>query len=128
MYPYQCPYPLYPLPYVLVPVIPIHLSHQNEPRNYPEVDTTKFEQSSKVYQSLIEDSQILSKQFTESNQLRIQVMQEAQKANHETVVNLIRDTGISHPFEVSYDPDSIKVTFLDVEERPTSKLIMALRW
>lgn len=128
MNPYQNPYPIYYNPYMLIPVNPLHFQQQIASRQYPDVSTKKFQESSQSYQNLINDSQIISQRFTESGKLRRKVMQAAQKSDHNTIVHLIKNTGISHPIEVSYNPDNIKVTIMDVEEHPSSKLIMALRW
>ncbi|KGX89821.1 hypothetical protein [Pontibacillus marinus] len=128
MNPYQNHYPVYYTPYMLVPVNPLQYQQQIVSRQYPDVTTKKFQESSQAYQNLINDSQIISQRFAESGNLRRKVMRAAQKSDHNTVVHLIQNTGISHPIEVSYNPDSIKVTIMDIEESPTSKLIMALRW
>ncbi len=128
MNPYQNPYPIYYTPYMLIPVNQLHFQQQIGSRQYPDVSTKKFQESSQIYQNLINDSQIISQHFTESGKLRREVMQAAQKSDHNTVIHLIQNTGISHPIEVSYNPDNIKVTIMDVEEHPSSKLIMALRW
>lgn len=127
-HPYPGPYFYYPASYVMVPVYSLQQPRSGISRQYPEVDTTKFEQSTQAYQTLMQDSQTLSEKFIESEQLRVNVMEAAQQSNHQNVIQLIEDTGITHPFEVSYNPDNIKVTLQDNDESPTCKLIMALRW
>ncbi|QHE53400.1 hypothetical protein [Pontibacillus sp. HMF3514] len=128
MNPYQNHHPIYYTPYMLMPVNSLQYQQQTASRQYPDVSTKKFQDSSQTYQNLINDSQVISQRFAESRKLRRKVMRAAQKSDHNKVVHLIQNTGISHPIEVSYNPDSIRVTIMDVEERPTSKLIMALRW
>lgn len=51
-----------------------------------------------------------------------------EESDRETVEEAIQNLGITHPFEVHYNPDNIRIELLDQEDRPTCKLIMALRW
>ncbi|KGP72065.1 hypothetical protein [Pontibacillus yanchengensis] len=127
MYPYY-PNPVYFIPYT--PYEPIRNVYQPQIRpTYPEVNTDQLTESAKSFQELMKDAQLVLQKFASSHQFSFDVIDAAQKSKDEKVKQLIKSTGIKHPVDIYYNPDSLRLTFrAKQDDIECCKLTMALHW
>ncbi|MRG85193.1 hypothetical protein [Salinibacillus xinjiangensis] len=120
--------------YVLPPqyYIPAHFNLPNPlPRQnpYPNVDTTQFTESATEFQSLMKSAHKIIDRFANSKEFAYQVMDAAQKSDHETVKKLIEKEDLAHPVEIKFNPDGIDITLIaKTKDIDCCKLVMALHW
>ncbi|MBB6453422.1 tRNA A-37 threonylcarbamoyl transferase component Bud32 [Salirhabdus euzebyi] len=118
----MCHYFLPPLYYV-----PYYHNHRQPP--YPEVNPSQFTDSAYSFQALLVDAQKIIAKLSDSKEFAKQVMDNAQKSNQAEVIKLVKETGITHPVDVSFTPDNIKIILTAVNGGSVCcKLVMDLYW
>ncbi|QHS23116.1 hypothetical protein GWK91_09215 [Virgibacillus sp. MSP4-1] len=118
-------------PYYYIPSF-FHIDHKSKvfrQNPYPEIDTTNFTESAQTFQVLMQDAEIIIEEFAHSKEFAFNVMDAAQKSEHEKVKNLINGLDISHPAEVDFNPDNIRITLIaQTKDMDCCRLVMALHW
>lgn len=73
---------------------------------------------------MLEDARLLLARLSASKELARSILTAAQSSDTATVKRLIKQTGIKNDFDVTYNPDGIRVSLI----REQSRFIIALRW
>jgi hypothetical protein len=105
-------------------------NHNAEQRpEFPDVDTTLFNQSAVTFRQLIRDASTVLDRLADSKDFAHEVMSAAQISNTAKVEELIQSTGIKSKVEPSFNPDGLTMVFqAKVEDTDCCKLTMTLRW
>ncbi|WP_186576416.1 hypothetical protein [Aquibacillus kalidii] len=99
------------------------------PSPYPEVDTSRLQQSAKAFKPLMEDADKLIHAFSNSDSFAVNIMNAAQQSQTEKVKEYIKDVGITRPVDVTYNPDGIRLLLINqVDNIECCKLTLALQW
>ncbi|KAB8126205.1 hypothetical protein F9U64_20385 [Gracilibacillus oryzae] len=94
-------------------------------RQYPEVDTSIFEQSVVSFKEMNKQSAVILDKFAEHEYAQ-RLMKAAQSGNQSEVDNLIKSIGVSPSIKTKYTPSGILLTIS--EDNPCCVLTMFLRW
>ncbi|MCP8617770.1 hypothetical protein [Salirhabdus salicampi] len=98
-------------------------------RTFPDVDTTQFTESAVVFQSLMVDAKKIVDRFAESKQFAHDVMSAAQKSEYDKVKQMIENTGLKHPVNITFNPDNLHLTLLaKTADIDCCKLEMSIHW
>ncbi|WP_227937331.1 hypothetical protein [Alkalihalobacillus deserti] len=93
-------------------------------RQFPPVDTSKFEQSLQTFKTLLEQGKVVVNSLVSSQDKMFQLMDAAQKSDDEEVDRIIRETGVQTIAETSYTPSGVTFT-LRADECCTLKMYIA---
>lgn len=118
-------------PYVYQPnEINYPIYYESAPlRQFPQVDSTFFEQSAKSMQTLMKDASIVLNKLAESKPFANKIMSAAQHSKMTEVEKLIKSTGIKSKVDTSFNPDGINMKLSStVGDTDCCHLTIALRW
>ncbi|MFC4323481.1 hypothetical protein [Litchfieldia salsa] len=118
------------------PTVPYYYWHRhsyfppsNSNRPYPPVDTTMFQKSAQASQKLIEESGLIFKRISSSEEYAKEIMSAAQQSNSNEVKRLIQSVGVTSPLTISFTPDGIKIVLsASTEQIECCKLSLSLKW
>ncbi|MCY8536118.1 hypothetical protein MOF05_11945 [Bacillus haynesii] len=91
---------------------------------YPEVEASAFSRSAKEAEGLMADGQRILSRLSASRALAHQIMTAAQSNQKNTVLALLRQTGVRRQLDASFDPDGIRIILIS----PRSRIFLLLRW
>ncbi|KKB72907.1 hypothetical protein TH62_15225 [Bacillus sp. TH008] len=98
--------------------------HVHDRQLFPEVKTDVFLRSARTANSLMADGQLILNRITASRDLARRIMEAAQRSQKETVIALLRQTGIRSRLDVSFNPDGLRIILIN----PSSTMSLMLRW
>lgn len=100
-------------------------------RQYPEVNIHEFEISAQSFQELMKQANLLINKIASSPKFAREIMTAAQKSDEQTVLKLIKSTGISIDVKTTFTPTSIRI-YLDNSNKSKKSnccnMLIALRW
>ncbi|MFN2744083.1 MULTISPECIES: hypothetical protein [Bacillus] len=91
---------------------------------YPEVETSTFRRSAKDAGNLLADGHTILNRLSSSRDLAHKIMTAAQSSQKETVISLLRQTGVRSGLDASFNPDGITIMLIN----PNSRIFLILRW
>ncbi|MGN9866411.1 hypothetical protein [Bacillus swezeyi] len=91
---------------------------------YPEIETNAFLRSAKEANSLLADGQLILNRLSSSRDLARKIMTAAQSSQKDTVMTLLRQTGVRSQLDASFNPDGIRIILIN----PHSRIFLMLRW
>ncbi|MEC0486319.1 hypothetical protein [Bacillus glycinifermentans] len=98
--------------------------HVHDRQLFPEVKTDVFLRSARTANSLMADGQLILNRITASRDLARRIMEAGQRSQKETVIALLRQTGIRSRIDVSFNPDGLRIILIN----PSSTMSLMLRW
>ncbi len=102
--------------------------YQQRP-TYPQVDTTQLKSSAKAFQPLMDDADKVLNEFVKSGDFAYNVKDAAQRSQTEKIKIYLTQLGVSHQLEINYNPDAIKITFINqTNSVECCRLTVSLKW
>ncbi|MDA1476252.1 hypothetical protein [Bacillus changyiensis] len=92
--------------------------------DYPAVDPKIFLDSAKEANGLLSDGQLILNKLLATPEIARKIMAAAQNAQKETVISLLRQTGVHNHLDTSFNPDGIRIILSNSQ----CKLFLVLRW
>jgi hypothetical protein len=112
-----------------VNTIPYNYYYQQQGRQFPDVDSTLFEQSAKSMQNLMKEASLVLNKLAISKPFANKIMYEAQQSNKKEVEKLIKSTGIKSKVETIFNPDGINLKLSSkVGGSDCCHLTIGLKW
>lgn len=112
-----------------VNTIPYNYYYQQQGRQFPDVDSTLFEQSAKSMQHLMKEASLVLNELAKSKPFANKIMYAAQQSNMKEVEQLIKSTGIKSKVETTFNPDGINLKLSSkVGDSDCCHLTIGLRW
>ncbi|MCC8302396.1 hypothetical protein ACLNAQ_14400 [Bacillus sp. ICE1] len=108
----------------LYPCFPVFAAPYRHPAPSPPVHADILTASAKEAAGMLEDARLLLARLSASKELARRILTAAQSSDTAAVKRLIKQTGIKNDFDVTYNPDGIRVSLI----REQSRFIIALRW
>lgn len=121
-------------PVAFLPVHPGYIAmptpapqHGRDP--FPPVDTRKFNASAKRYKQVLNEANLFIGTLTASDDFARKLMDAAQRSDQKEVERLVRSTGVTIKYNLSYTPSGIRIDFSNSDaENGCCMLRMALSW
>ncbi|MBV2197275.1 hypothetical protein KQR56_05445 [Bacillus velezensis] len=106
------------------PCFPVFAAPYRHPAPSAPVHADILTASAKETAGMLEDARLLLARLSASKSLRAVSSPQLQSSDTATVKRLIKQTGIKNDFDVTYNPDGIRVSLI----REQSRFTIALRW
>ncbi|WP_252504350.1 hypothetical protein [Sporosarcina sp. Marseille-Q4943] len=113
--------------------IPIHPAYTAMPQNgrspFPPVDTRKFSASAERFKQVMNQANLFIGTLTASDDFARRLMDAAQRSDQKEVERLVRSTGVTIKYNLSYTPSGIRIDFSNSDaQNSCCALRMALNW
>jgi len=102
-----------------------------EPQSpFPKVNTKRLNRSTKKFQLLMKQADLLAVMIGNSDDFAISLMEAAQHSDAMKVKKLVLSTGITAKVETKFTPSGIRIKLDNSDEEPGDccNLIMSLHW
>ncbi|MCR9039301.1 hypothetical protein QRX25_15305 [Bacillus sp. L381] len=106
------------------PCCPVFAAPYRNPSPAPPIHADILTASAKEAAGMLEDARLLLARLSASQELASRILTAAQSSDAAAVKRLIKQTGIKNDFDVTFNPDGIRVSLF----REQSRFIIALRW
>ena len=117
-----------------IPVHPAYIAMptptpQNGKSPFPQVDTRKFNASAERFKEVMNQASQFIGTLTSSDDFAQQLMNAAQRSEQNEVERLVRSTGVTINYTLSYTPSGIRIDFSNSDaQNSCCALRMALSW
>lgn len=96
---------------------------------FPRVDTRRFNESAKRFKEVMNQANLFIGALTASDDFSRTLMDAAQRSDQKEVERLVRSTGVTIKYNLSYTPDGIRIDFSNSDaQNGCCTLRMALSW
>ncbi|KXZ17466.1 hypothetical protein P4T89_05895 [Bacillus nakamurai] len=107
--------------YLCCPIFPAPF---RSPAAFPPIHAESLTGSAKDAAGMLGDAQLLLQRLSASKELARRILTAAQSSDIAMVKRLVKQTGIKNDFDVTFNPDGIRISLI----RKQSRFIIALRW
>ncbi|MEW4059650.1 hypothetical protein Q0N99_10100 [Bacillus siamensis] len=103
---------------------PVFAAPYRNPAPAPQASANILTASAKDAAGMLEDARLFLARLSASKELARRILTAAESSDAAAVKRLIKQTGIKNDFDVTFNPDGIRVSLI----REQSRFIIALRW
>lgn len=119
---------------VFIPVQPGYIAMpspapQNGTSPFPPVDTRKLNESATRFKQVMNEANLFIGTLTASDDFSRRLMDAAQRSDQQEVERLVRSTGVTIKYNLSYTPSGIRIDFSNSDaDSSCCTLRMSLGW